>query len=371
MAFLLLQSAAYADWSMGVLWICSLVLGGITLLLFAASLYVRSRHARFDRILRERREHFFPLVMAYLEGARNRESFDEELTGRGVDYIALEQVITDLLEHIEGEEVVKLQHLLELPVIANYHLRQLESDDPFERIKACNYISSVNLVTDVTTRLVERNLDADHQLLVFSAASAMMSSDECDVRARALRAAAEREGLSGMAVLEMFYKFHRPELEQMDEEARQLRKILEEGSIPARSLAYLVRGVAEAGYFQLSDYLLAKLRSEHPRWQRAEVLAALIRALGEIFNPAASVDIRSLIYHPSALVRLACAKALSDLLEQSNLPALYNLLYDPEMRVRFQAVKGLLSEGRWGPALLDEVLRFKPEILELRERAHV
>lgn len=371
MDLLLLQNALDADWSMGVLWISSLVLGGITLLLFAASIYARSRNARFERMLNERKEHFFPLVMEYMEGERSRESFEDELSGRGVDFIALEQVVTDLLEHIEGDDVERLQYLLELPAIANYHLRQLESDDVYVRIKACNYISYVNLVTDVTTRMVERNLRSDNQLLVFSAASAMMSSDECAVRARALRAAAERRGLSGMAILEMFYKFHRPELDQMKEEARHLRQILEESRVPPQALAYLVRGVAEAGYYHLSDFLLEKLQSDLSRWHQPAVLSALIRALGELFNPEASPEIRAQIYHPSALVRMACAQALSGLPEQKNLLALYNLLFDDEMQIRYQAVSGLLAEGRWGPALLEEALRYRPDILEIRERLDV
>lgn len=367
---LIYQGTADPGFPIHLLWGSIAFLGILTLLLFVTSLYARERHRRFDRELQERRDFFFPLVMEFLEGQRSRESFNDYFSGRAVDFIAFEEVVTELIEQIEGEEVDKLQYLLEIPVIAEYRLEQLRSSSEYERIKACNYITYAKLITREVTRQVEVNLESDNRILVFAAASALMSSRDLDVRQRALRTVAGRGGFSGMAVLEMLYKFHKPEGTRMEEEAAKLKEVLGSAEIGPRSLSYLVRGVAEIGYTPLADFLQEKLEEPRRRWQHPLVLAALIRALGDLYHGASSTGIRRYIYHPSSRVRTACVDALGNLPEEENLKALYNLLYDPEPKIRYRAVKQLLEGGDRGDELLKEARSYGLPVRQIEERIH-
>lgn len=370
MGHFLIQGAVNPGIPIKLLWICSLALGAITLVLFGTSLYARARHRAHERRLQELKDFYFPKIMEYVEGRRSRESFNELFSGRGVDFVAFEEVITGLIEQIEGEEVDKLQYLLELPVIANYHLKQLRSRNDIERIKACNYISYVKLTSEEVTRQVEENLYSDNRILVFSAATALMSSRVLDVRARALRTVLERGTLSGMAVLEMLYKFHKPVLSQMEREADKLKEIIRESEAQPESLSYAIRGVAEIGYTPLSEFLHDLLRDKRSRWQHPVVLCALVHALGGFYYGEASADIRRLIYHPSPRVRMACVDALGNLPEEENLKALYNLLYDRELKIRYRAVERLLEAGERGRELLDEAREFGLPVQQIEERIH-
>lgn len=370
MVRLLFQGAANPGLPIHLLWISIAFLGVLTLLLFVISLYARERHRRFDRELRERRDFFFPVVMEFLEGRRSRESFNAFFSGKVVDFIAFEEVVTELIEQIEGEEVDKLQYLLEIPVIAEYHLEQLRSSSEYERIKACNYITYAKLITREVTRQVEANLESDNRILVFAAASALMSSRDLDVRQRALRTVAERGGFSGMAVLEMLFKFHKPERTRLEEEAEKLKEVLRSAETEPRSLSYLVRGVAEIGYTPLAGFLEEKLEDPRRRWQHPLVLAALIKALGDLYHGASSPGIRGNIYHTSSQVRLACVEALGNMPEEENLKALYNLLYDPEPKIRYRAVERLLEAGAGGGELLNEARSHGLPVQQIEERIH-
>ncbi len=344
----------YFELSIQLLWSVMLVLIALTLILFITSVVARARHRRYDQKVQAFQDKLYPVILSYLDEEMTEDEVEEVFSGQGLEYSVFEGIIFEMLESLEGEDNYRLQELLFLSPIFNYHLEQLGSGNDVTRIKACTYFSYLRLVNfKVIQRLLDF-LDSDNKLLVFSAASALMASREVEIRAKALRVIMAQKHYSGMALLEMVYKFHNEEDEQMDEEAEVLHSLIENEKIPVENAAVLIEGAAELGYQQLLPQFNEKLKSLKSRWRDPVILKALIRAQGVYYNAKAAPDILQHLYHKDAGVRKMVAFSLGQFGGEENLKALYNLLYDPEYEVKFMAVKMLNENGEEGWKMLEQ-----------------
>lgn len=348
----------YTEIPVFVLWVVTLTLILLTVILFLASLVTRARHRRYEKKVEAYSEHIYPLILQYLEGEMSKEAVQDRMSGKGLEYSVFENIIFDMLENLEGNEVRKLQKLLYLQPIFDYHLEQLRSNNTINRIKACNYFSYVRLINYRILNQLMGMLFSPNPMLAFSAASALMASKECSIRAEALRAIARRPHISGMALLEIFYKFHFEQDDQLDEEGAELLKLIDDVNIPPDNLAMMINGISEIGYHQLAGPFLEKLKSDHDRWNRPNVLGALIRALGTYFNLEAAPVVRQYIYHDHTQVRKAAAETLGIFGQKEDLKALYNMLYDDNFQVKLTAAEALLQNGEQGEQLLKRSFRY-------------
>ncbi len=291
--------------------------------------------------------------MDYLEGSVDRKDFDHLLSGRKIEFIAFEEIIYELLTNIKGEDAEKLQKLLQLETVYDYHVEMLYSFLVFNRINAYNYFNYIKLDDKLVAKKITQDLYQEQQLLAFSSASALMASTNVSMRAQALEAMVQRVHISNMAILEMLYKFHNEDASDMDREADFLKQLIENKEYPPKNIAILIQGVSEIGYHQLPSLLNEKFYGPEKWWQQPQLVAALIEALGNFYLEEASAGIRSYIYHTSLQVRKACVGALAKLSTPENMKALFNMLYDPVWEIRFRAVQSLLEAGEQGQAWLD------------------
>lgn len=359
MRLLILIQTGYSELSVHFLWILTLTLALLTVALFLASLTARANHRRHEKKVEDLKEKIYPLILEYMEGELTDDEVEEHLSEKGREYAVFEEIIFDMLENLEGEDAQKLQKLLYLPPLFNYHVEQLQSRNEIDRIKACNYLSYVRLIN---FRIIEQLMEflfSPNQMLAFSAASALMASKDISIRAEALKAIANRTRISNMALLEMFYKFHYEQEDQLEEEGAELIKIINDDNIPVENLDLIIVGISEVGYHQLAGPFLEKLQSDMNRWNHPDVLSALIRALGNYFNLEAAPTIRQYIYHDYARVRKAAAETLGIFGQEEDLKALYNLLYDDDFQVKLTAAESLLDNGEEGRELLERSFRYE------------
>lgn len=344
----------YLELSVQLLWSVMLVLVILTLGLFVVSIIARFRHRQYDLKVNALNEKFYPVILSYLNDDITEDEIEDIFSGQGLEYSVFEDIIFEMLQNLEGEEAYKLQELLFLPPIFQYHLDQLNSSSDVTRIKACTYFSYLRLINyKVITSLLDF-LYSDNKLLVFSAASALMASRDIDIRARALYMVVKQKHYSGMAMLEMVYKFHNDEDEQMDEEAEVLKTLINNENIPIDNAAVLIEAASELGYQQLMPYFFERLQSTRLRWRTPNVLKALIKAQGIYFNLEAAEEIKTHIDHKDPEVRKMVAFALGQFGGEDNLKSLYEMLFDPVYEVKHMATKMLYENGEEGIELLEQ-----------------
>jgi hypothetical protein len=340
------------DSSVKLLWIITLILVALTLLLFLASIIARTRHWTHEQLVKTYQNKHFPLILKFLEGEITEEEIEEKFRGQGIEFSVFEDIIFEMLENLEGEDADKLRQLLYLSPIFNYHFQQLNSSDTVECIKACNYFSYVRLVNYKVLKKLQALLSVENKMLVFSAASALMASNEVAIREKALRTVAAKAHYSRMALLEMVYNFHNAEDEQMKGEGEALLNLIDDEAIPPKSSAVIIEGASEIGYQNLLSFLVGKLESTTLQWRHPDVLKALIKAQGDYYNLETFLLIKRFADHSDKEVRKAVAYTLGKFGDPDSLKTLYEMLHDPEYEVKVIAAKGLYENGEDGQALL-------------------
>ncbi len=349
-----LLQASLIDLSVNFLWIVTLVLLVLTFILFFASIVARTRHWTHEQLEKTYQNKHYPLILEYLGGEITEEEIEDTFRGEGVEFAVFEDIIFEMLENLEGEDADKLRKLLYLSPIFNYHFNQLNASDDVECIKACNYFSYVKLVNYKVIQKLLDFLSSENKMLVFSAASALMASNDVDIREKALNEVARKSHYSRMALLEMVYNFHNYGEEQMGAEARVLQKLMDDEEVSPKSAAVLIEGASELGYQQLLPFLLGKLKSTQSRWRHPDILKALIRAQGTYYNFEALPYVKKFISHSNPEVRKAAAFAFGRFGDKESLQELYRLLQDREYEVKVAAAKALHENGEEGQAWLQK-----------------
>lgn len=338
---------------LSIVWLALLVLAFLCLYLIIASVWVRKKNQKRDQYIEDTKNRLYPPILMYLDEDVPLEDVFDVISDKGINYSIFENILYDLAENIEGDQYDRLQKLLKHESLYTYHKNQLESNNELKLIKACRYFSHLisldrNVVSDVEALLTSGN-----QLLAHAAASAMMASQDVSDRIIALSTLSVRKKISKMAILELLYEYHRPELDQIDEEARQLRRLIRNELVPEKHLSLLIKGIAELGYLMLADDLYRMFRDEYRYDVTGDLTEAYIFAMGLLNYSEAAPLIRSYIYSEWRHVRKACATALKEFEGEENLKALFNQLYDRDFEVRFLAARGLADFGEKGRSMID------------------
>lgn len=211
---------------------------------------------------------------------------------------------------------------------------------------------------------LEEYLSSSNLLVAFSAASALMSSKDVDIRLKALKSLAIKENITKMALLELFYKFHEEDDQHNDLEAEKLEELLEAEQVPPDNRAMLIQGITEIGYYELVNYLLEKLKEPDLNWNHPEILSALIKAQGEFNNVRSIPVIRQYLEHNSPTVVRAAINELSDYGSKKDFHTYYSLLLHEDNSVKEAALNALLNNNqdeekliKWVPSHEEERIK--------------
>ena len=299
--------------SMNLLLIVTFVLLLATILLFLISIGIRIHLAREEKRAQKYESEFLPAIFNYMDGETSIEDISEMFDGINMKYSVFEKSIIKLLKNVDGEDAVKLRKLLVVEPVFNFHLSQLKSDNEIERIKGCNYFRFTDLVNREIISLLKKLVHAENIFMSFSAASAMMASNELSDRSYALETYSKRRGISKMALLELFYRFIDDSRSQTEEEALALEKIILNDDIHSGSRALLIQCVTETNYYFMIDSLQQWLESDTFKWQDPTVLVALINAQKSFYNPDALDRLNHLLNHKDEKVTNAASIAIAEL----------------------------------------------------------
>jgi hypothetical protein len=257
-----------------------LLLIGLTAVLFIFSLIIRSVNLRNEKREAELKEKYYPIIFEFLE-EEVEEKKDRILSRIGnstFDYYVLEMILKELIDQIEGEDDQKLRELLFMEPIYRRHLKQLKSGKDTEKLKACLYFSYARRVNPELINTLRTLLDHPNRFLAFSAASALMASDNTNVRAQAIEHISRVHSISEMGLLELLYKFQNENSNQRDLEAFYLIQLIRNPDIDTDNRALIIEGASEMHYVALMNFLRRALESNEELWQPDRVKVALIRA---------------------------------------------------------------------------------------------
>lgn len=356
------------DFSIYVLLVVSLILLGLTLLLFGTALFVRYRHQKWTTKYNMYKDQILPKVLDYIDEGETEE-FVDSLEGAKLEYYAIERIISDLLAEVEGNDADRLKELLYIQPIFDHHFKLLKSDNDPHRIKACNYFGNIRLINYKVIELLKEYVHSSNFLLAFSAASALMSSKDVSVRFEALSSIALNSNTTEMALLELLYKFHKEEGEQNEEEVELLKSLLINSEVSADNRALLIEGITEIGYYSMVGFLLELLKKPSLFGHNPLIFEAIIRAHG-VFNNVESIPyLRQCLKSDQPKVIVAAVNELSDYGSTEDYPAFYNLLLHERDEVKEAALNALLSNNqstekliRWAPE------RDKPQVKKLTQK---
>ncbi len=290
-----------------------LLLVGLTLVLFIFSLIIRSINIRNEKKEERLKEKYYPIIFEYLED-EDEDSKEEILKKIGkstFDYYVLEMILKELIDQIEGKDDHKLRELLFMDVIYQRHFKQLNSKKDSEKLKACLYFSYARRIKTELIVKLKKLLDHHNRFLAFSAASALMASNNTLVRADALEHISKQHTISEMGLLELLYKFHNDHENQRDLEAFYLIKLISNPDIDSGNRALLIEGVAEMNYVALLNFLRMALESDDDIWQNEAVKVALIRAQRQMLDEKLRPVLLSYLDSESLDIQIAASDLLN------------------------------------------------------------
>ncbi|MEX0845753.1 MAG: HEAT repeat domain-containing protein [Balneolaceae bacterium] len=334
------------DISIYLLLAISVVLFSLTSLLFFSVIIIRFRHRRWTKKVKQYKKDLLPPVLEYLEEGGDISNLEKYFHNDKSEYYAFVKIVTNLLSQLEGPDADRLQELLYLDPIFDHYYKLLNSRNDIDRVKACIYFSHVRLVNYKVIKKLEEFLNSSNMMLVFSAATALMGSEDVKIRAEALNSVAKMKGISDMALLELFHKFHSGEDDQLESEGEVLKEVISNPSITPENRALLILGVAERGYYNMVEFLLDKLKKPIEIWDNPDVLHALIKAQGEFYNVSSVDTIRQYLTHEHPKVVIAAIEELSDYGSEKDLTTYHTLLTHADNEVRQAAVFALINNDQ-------------------------
>ncbi len=288
----------------------TLLLTVSTFTLFVITVAMRLKQNRDEKSINEYRETFLPLIFEYLEENGEVAMFEKLLGSNALKYRVYEETIVKLLKNVEGEDAEKLKRLLMIDSLYKYHLKQLKDDSDVVKIEACNYFRYTNIVRADVVYILGKFVQSDNTYLAFSAASALMASDNFNDRMHAMDTFTKREGISKMALLELFYRFKHDNKRQTTEEAAFLEALISDKSLSTKKRALLIRCVSESNYYLMIKPLQSWLESRDELWKEPDVLSALIDSQRIFLNSMAIDSIKAYQHYPDREVRKAVQDAV-------------------------------------------------------------
>lgn len=307
------QSSIFRDPSTYLLWLATIALLGSTAFLFTYTLWLRYRQVRIQRKEEAFEQVLLPALFQFIDGEIGKTHLSKIVGSDKLKCKVYEKTVIGLLKNLEGDEAINLRSALVLDPIYTYRKKQLVSNDPDLKIKACAYFRYVDLNIPMIIGLLKKDVYSDNTYLAFSAASALMGSPDPAIRSYALNALAKNIKLSEMAIMEMFYRFKNEDLNREDEVAKALKEIISDPEILPENRAVLIRCTAESNFCHLADTFYHWLKSKEDIWNAPVVLKALIDSQRVFLNLDAADYIVRFLYHSDKNIAMAAEKAVGEL----------------------------------------------------------
>jgi hypothetical protein len=288
----------------------TLLLTVTTFILFVITVTMRLKKNRDEKRINEYRETFLPLIFEYMEENVEEATFEKLFGSNALKYRVFEETIVKLLKNVEGEDADKLKRLLMIESLYKYHLKQLKAGNDVVKIEACNYFRYTNIVRADVVYILGNFVQSDNTYLAFSAASALMASDNFHDRMHAMDTFTKREGISKMALLELFYRFKHDNKSQTTEEAAFLEALISDKNLSSNKRALLIRCVSESNYYLMIKPLQSWLESRDEFWKEPGILSALIDSQRIFLNSMAIDSIKAYQNYPDREVRKSVQEAV-------------------------------------------------------------
>lgn len=288
----------------------TLLLTVTTFSLFVITVAMRLKQNRDEKRINEYREKFLPLIFEYMEENVEAATFEKLLGTNALKYQVFEETIVKLLKNVEGEDAEKLKRLLMIDSLYKHHLKQLKAGNDVLKIEACNYFRYTNIIRADVVYILGNFVQSDNTYLAFSAASALMASDNFSDRMHAMDTFTKREGISKMALLELFYRFKHDNKNQTTEEAAFLEALISDKGLSTKKRALLIRCVSESNYYLMIKPLQNWLESRDDFWKEPDVLSALIDSQRIFLNSMAIESIKAYQNYPDREVRKSVQEAV-------------------------------------------------------------
>jgi hypothetical protein len=345
--------------------------------LVLTAIILRKKHERDEAYRLRKKEELYPLVLNYLDldpGDRKAvEKAESDIIKRlktARDLEVIEDLCLEIMYNIAGAEKLKLRQLLLIQPLYTQRYRQLKSWRVENLIQGCLYFVNVinqrsNVLEQIFPLIENRSV-----LVVHTAASAIFAYDDVVTRGRALKQVCMRTGISEMALLELVYKFHNKEFDQMDEEVSELISIISDRSVPNVNRGVIIKSVADIGYATMADYLHEMISGMHDT-DNGVIANSLIHAMGRFeYTGAAGLLAEKFSSSPDVAIRETLADTLGKLGNTASIPVLIGMTADNDFGVRVRAVYALAALGKPGYEALrsmegteDEIQRIAASII--------
>jgi hypothetical protein len=348
-----------------------------TFLVFTAVI-LRKMHSRNEEYRLRKKEELYPLVLSYLdldpgsgpESEAEVKAIENEIRKKlqnRRDLEVIEDLSIEIMFNISGMEKLRLRRLLLIDPLYNHRFRQLGSRRVENLIQACLYFTNVINQCPAVLDKIFPLLAHKSILVLHTAASAIFSFENVQVRGRALRNVCYRTGISEMALLELVYKFHNKEQDQMDQEVDELINIISDSSIPELNRGIIIKSVADIGYATMADYLYDLVPNVDDSRDRI-ISESLIHAMGR-FEYSGSAELLAKKFTASEYINIRenLADTLGKLGNSASIPALVKLTSDEDFGVRVRAVYALAAMGETGHEALKLLKSNEGEIQRLAE----
>lgn len=109
-----------------LLLVVSLVLLSLTMLLFISAVIIRARNRSWTRKLKGYKKSLLPKVLDYLDDGEP-EDLEKSLSGNKLEYYALERIVSEMLNEVDGRDAERLKELLYIDPIFEHHYKLLKS----------------------------------------------------------------------------------------------------------------------------------------------------------------------------------------------------------------------------------------------------
>ncbi|MFU8860478.1 MAG: HEAT repeat domain-containing protein [Cyclonatronaceae bacterium] len=349
--------------------------------LVLTAVILRKKHERDEAYRLRKKEELYPLILNYLDlDPANTKELEKAESGiirllkTARDLEVIEDLILEIMYNIAGAEKLRLRQLLLIQPLYTQRYRQLKSWRIENLIQGCLYfVNVINQRSNVLEQIFPL-LDNRSVLVLHTAASAIFACDDVATRGRALEKVCRRTGISEMALLELVYKFHNKEFDQMDEEVSELKRIISDRSVPNVNRGVIIKSVADIGYATMADYLY-NLISTMKESDNGVIANSLIHAMGRFeYTGAAGLLAEKFSDALNVSIRETLADTLGQLGNKESIPVLIRMSSDADFGVRVRAVYALAALGEPGYEPLramegteDEIQRIAASIIAQME----
>lgn len=283
------------------------------------------------------------LLYDFLFGSIDLKIVDEKLRDdkdlRGI----IVKLGRQLAENLDGDERARLEQLFHLPVIYNHFLEKLDSEDVGEIAKALIFFQSTQKLSGPGEKKIYDLISHPDPKIAYGATYSIGAVKEKQMKMEALKKISTRNDISSIALMELLFALT-PSIDDINNDSRLIRYLIEEESIPRKNKQVLIRGVGELGHFENIPYLLELLKELLDKdKENVPLIASCIEALGKLYCTDLVEIIRNMLEKGDTAkeLRISCAKALGSLETQTSIRLLAKLLEDSQREVQLEALRQL------------------------------